>query len=146
MHKEQISDQELIKSYLSGNHRAFETIINKYKNRIFGYILMIVKNKDLAEDIFQDTFIKVITKIRSGSYNEEGKFLQWTMRIAHNLVIDHFRKSKRIPVIANDYDDFDVFDTISNYDPSIEEDIITKQIHKDVRELVELFRMNRRKF
>jgi RNA polymerase sigma-70 factor (ECF subfamily) len=98
---------------------------------------MIVKDKQLADDIFQDTFIKVINTIKAGSYKEEGKFIQWVMRIAHNLIIDHFRKSKRIPVVDNNHDDYDIFDTIRLKDPSIEERIIRDQIHQDVRNLIE---------
>ena len=99
---------------------------------------MIVKNKELADDIFQDTFIKVINTIRGGTYNEEGKFLQWVMRIAHNLIIDHFRKSKRIPVIENSQnDDYNIFDTLDVKDASIEDRMITEQIHKDVKKLIE---------
>lgn len=131
-----ISDQQLIREYLEGNHSSLEVIINRHKRRIFGYILLIVKDKYLAEDIFQDTFIKVINKLRSGNYNEEGKFLQWVMRIAHNLTIDHFRKTKRIPVIQNS-DEYDIFDTIKVFDENIEDTMITKQIHEDVRKLVE---------
>jgi RNA polymerase sigma factor (sigma-70 family) len=99
---------------------------------------MSVKDKQLADDIFQDTFIKVIKTIRSGAYKEEGKFIQWVMRIAHNLIIDYFRKAKRIPLINNDNSEFDIFDTIKFTDPSIEEQIITDQIHEDVRSLIEL--------
>jgi RNA polymerase sigma-70 factor (ECF subfamily) len=98
---------------------------------------MVVKDKQLADDIFQDTFIKVINTIRAGSYKEEGKFIQWVMRIAHNLIIDHFRKSKRIPVIDNDHDDFDIFDTVRITDDSVEERMIIEQIYKDVRDLIE---------
>lgn len=132
------SDKELIGSYLNGDHNSLERLIYRHQNRIYAYILMIVKDKDLADDLFQDTFIKVINTLRSGSYNEEGKFLQWVMRIAHNLIIDHFRKSNRIPVISNNKnDDFDIFDTIEITDKSIEEQIITDQIHKDLRKLIE---------
>jgi RNA polymerase sigma factor (sigma-70 family) len=100
---------------------------------------LIVKNKELADDIFQDTFIKVINTIRSGTYNEEGKFLQWVMRIAHNLIIDHFRKSKRIPVIENSQnDDYNIFDTLDVKDASVEDRMITEQIHKDVKKLIEI--------
>jgi RNA polymerase sigma-70 factor (ECF subfamily) len=100
---------------------------------------MITKNKELADDLFQDTFIKVINTIRSGSYNEEGKFLQWVMRIAHNLVIDHFRKSNRIPVIDNSKnEDYDIFENLNVLEESIEDRIITEQIHQDVRKLIEL--------
>ncbi len=133
-----ISDKELIEKYLSGNQNSLEHLIHRHKNRIFAYILMVVKDKQLADDIFQDTFIKVINTLRSGSYKEEGKFIQWVMRIAHNLIIDHFRKSKRIPVIENKNEDFDIFDTIRLLDNSIEDRIITDQIHTDLRKLIEL--------
>jgi len=132
-----VSDRELIAEYLKGNQISLEKIIHRHKNKVFAYILMIVKDKQLADDIFQDTFIKVINTIKAGSYKEEGKFIQWVMRIAHNLIIDHFRKSKRIPVIDNNHDDFDIMDTIRYTDPSIEEELVTKQIHKDVRALIE---------
>jgi len=132
------SDKELVSSYLEGNHISLEKLIQRHQNRVFAYILMVVKDKQLADDIFQDTFIKVINTVRSGAYKEEGKFIQWVMRIAHNLIIDYFRKSKRIPVVENDNDDFDIFDTIKFTDPSIEEQMITDQIHDDVRKLIEL--------
>jgi RNA polymerase sigma-70 factor (ECF subfamily) len=131
-------DKELVSSYLEGNHISLEKLIQRHQNRVFAYILMVVKDKQLADDIFQDTFIKVINTVRSGAYKEEGKFIQWVMRIAHNLIIDYFRKSKRIPVVENDNDDFDIFDTIKFTDPSIEEQMITDQIHDDVRKLIEL--------
>ncbi|MCP4551243.1 MAG: sigma-70 family RNA polymerase sigma factor [Bacteroidetes bacterium] len=132
-----ISDKELIKRYLNDDNSGLEILIHRHKNRVFAYILMIVKDKQLADDIFQDTFIKVINTIKAGSYKEEGKFIQWVMRIAHNLIIDFFRKSKRMPVLDNKNESFDIFDTISINDPSIEESIITQQIHKDVRQLIE---------
>lgn len=132
-----VSDKELIRQYLGGDHNSLEQLIEKHQNRVFAYILMVVKDKDLAEDIFQDTFIKVVNTLRSGSYKEEGKFLQWVMRIAHNLIIDHFRKEKRIPVMENNFDDFDIFDTLSLKDPSAEEKMVNEQIKKDVRNLIE---------
>jgi RNA polymerase sigma-70 factor (ECF subfamily) len=97
-----------------------------------------VKDRDLADDIFQDTFVKVIHTLRNGSYKEEGKFVQWVMRIAHNLIIDHFRKSKRIPVVDNGSEDYDILSTIGLSDPSVEELLVTAQIHNDIRELIEL--------
>ncbi len=133
-----ISDKELIGKYLNGNQASLEKLIHRHKNKVFAYILMVVKDKQLADDIFQDTFIKVINTIRAGSYKEEGKFIQWVMRIAHNLIIDYFRKSKRIPVIDNNSGDFDIFDTIKFTDDSIEDRIITEQIHQDVRKLINL--------
>ena len=130
-------DKDLISQYLQGNQYSLEKLINRHQNRVFAYILMVVKDKQLADDIFQDTFIKVINTIKSGAYKEEGKFIQSVMRIAHNLIIDYFRKSKRIPVIDNDKDDFDIFDTIRFTDPSVEDQMITDQIHDDVRKLIE---------
>lgn len=133
-----VTDKELVSKYLTGNQASLEKLIHRHKNKVFAYILMVVKDKQLADDIFQDTFIKVINTIRAGSYKEEGKFIQWVMRIAHNLIIDYFRKSKRIPVIDNNSEDFDIFDTIKFTDDSIEDRIITEQIHQDVRKLINL--------
>ncbi|MEI6175120.1 MAG: sigma-70 family RNA polymerase sigma factor [Bacteroidota bacterium] len=131
-----ISDQDLIGKYLTGDESALETIIRRHKNRVFAYILMVVKDKELAEDLFQDTFIKVINTFRSGQYKEEGKFIQWVMRIAHNLIIDYFRKSKRIPIIENN-DDYDIFDKVRIPVESVEEQLIMEQIHQDVKKLIE---------
>ncbi|HNQ82231.1 MAG TPA: sigma-70 family RNA polymerase sigma factor [Bacteroidales bacterium] len=133
-----ISDQELIGKYLNGNEESLELLINRHKRKVFAYIIMVVKDDQLADDIFQDTFIKVINTIRSGSYKEEGKFIQWVMRIAHNLIIDHYRRAKRLPVVNNSSDDFDIFNLVRITDPSVEEQIITSQIHEDVRNLIEL--------
>jgi len=133
-----ISDQELIGKYLSGNEESLEKLIYRHKRKVYAYIMMVVKDDQLADDIFQDTFIKVINTIRSGSYKEEGKFIQWVMRIAHNLIIDHFRRNKRIPVINNSSDEYDIFDLVKITDPSIEEQMIMEQIYDDVRALIEL--------
>ena len=132
-----ISDSELIAKYLDGDQNSLELLIHRHKNRVFAYILMVVKDKQLADDIFQDTFIKVINTMQAGSYKEEGKFIHWVMRIAHNLIIDFFRKSKRIPVVDNDSSEFDIFDTIQFTDASVEDKMILDQIYKDVRELIE---------
>ena len=131
-----ISDQDLIGRYLAGDESALESIIRRHKNRVFAYILMVVKDKELSEDLFQDTFIKVINTFRSGQYKEEGKFIQWVMRIAHNLIIDYFRKSKRIPIIENN-DDYDIFDKVRIPVESVEEQLIMEQIHHDVKKLIE---------
>ncbi len=133
-----LSDRELICEYLDGDEGCLERLIHRHKRKVYGYIMMIVRDDQLADDIFQDTFIKVINTIRSGSYKEEGKFIQWVMRIAHNLIIDHFRKNKRIPIVGNDNEDFDIFDMVRITDQSIEDQIITEQIHSDVRTLIEL--------
>jgi RNA polymerase sigma factor (sigma-70 family) len=133
-----VSDQELISEYLSGNHGSLEKLVNRHKAKVFSYILMVVKDKQLADDIFQDTFIKVINTLRSGTYKEEGKFIQWAMRIAHNLIIDFFRKAKRLPMVDKGNEDFDIFDTIRIVDESIEDRMINEQIQMDVRNLIEL--------
>jgi RNA polymerase sigma-70 factor (ECF subfamily) len=133
-----ISDKELIGNYLNGDENSLEILIRRHKRKVFAYIMMIVKDDQLADDLFQDTFIKVINTVRSGSYKEEGKFIQWVMRIAHNLIIDHFRREKRIPVVDNRHEDFDIFDRVRGGDPSVEESMITDQIHDDVRALIEL--------
>jgi RNA polymerase sigma factor (sigma-70 family) len=130
-----VTDQELIGRYLAGNQLSLEKLIRRHKNRVFAYILMIVKDKELAEDLFQDTFIKVINTIRTGSYKEEGKFIQWVMRIAHNLIIDYFRKAKRIPLVEN-RDDYDIFEKVRIPVESIEERLVTEQIHNDVKKLI----------
>jgi RNA polymerase sigma factor (sigma-70 family) len=137
MNTQQVSDQELISGYLSGDQFRLEQLISRHQNRVFAYILMVVKDKHLADDIFQDTFIKVVNTLRSGSYKEEGKFIQWVMRIAHNLIIDHFRKAKRIPVVDNKNEDFDIIGNLRLTDDSIEDRMIVDQIHEDVRKLVE---------
>lgn len=130
------SDQELIRRYLTGNESSLEIIINRHKDRVFSYILMVVKSPQIADDLFQDTFIKVINTLRSGTYNEEGKFIHWVMRIAHNLVIDHFRKKKRIPIKENS-EDRDTFELLNMKTASVEDLMITDQIHKDLRILID---------
>ena len=131
-----ISDQELIRQFISGDHNALELLINRHQRKLFSYIMIIVKDKHLAEDIFQDAFIKIINTLRSGNYNEEGKFLPWAMRISHNLIIDYFRRSKRMPMRENS-EEYDLFETLKVYDETIEDRIITGQIHDDVKKLIE---------
>ncbi|PKP52814.1 MAG: RNA polymerase subunit sigma-24 [Bacteroidetes bacterium HGW-Bacteroidetes-1] len=133
----EISDKELVESYLNGNQSSFEVLINRHQARVYSYILMLVKDRQLADDIFQDAFIKVIRTLKSGSYNEEGKFIQWVMRISHNLVIDHFRKSKRLPITESGSDDYSILDKMGVSDSSIEEQMITQQIHEDLRNMIE---------
>ncbi|MAZ93502.1 MAG: RNA polymerase subunit sigma-24 [Lentimicrobiaceae bacterium] len=131
------SEKELVKSFINGDHSSLQILIERHQNRLYSYIFLLVKDKQLADDIFQDTYVKVINTLRKGTYNDEGKFIQWVMRIAHNLVIDHFRKSKKVPTVDNSYNDFDVFDTIKFTDPSVEEQLVVDQIHTDVRKLLE---------
>jgi len=131
-----VSDQELISDYLSGNHNSLEVLILRHKQKVYSYILLVVRDRHLADDIFQDTFIKVINTLRSGTYKEGGKFIQWVMRIAHNLIIDFYRKSKRIPLVESNPEEGDIFDNLRIIDDSIEERIIVDQIHEDVRRLI----------
>jgi RNA polymerase sigma factor (sigma-70 family) len=107
---------------------------------------MVIKDKQTADDIFQDTFIKVIFTLKSGTYKEEGKFIQWVMRIAHNLVIDFFRKAKRIPVVDSQNDEYNILDNLWVYDESYEDKIITEQIHQDIRNMIEYLPVNSEKF
>ena len=131
-----LSDGELVTLYLQGNSKSFEVLIQKHKNKIYAFILSKIRNRDLAEDIFQETFIKVINSLQKGKYNEEGKFLPWVMRIANNLVIDYFRKAKKIRTIAPT-NDFDIFDILQDGDRNIEDNLVNDQVHKDLRKLIE---------
>ncbi|MDM1296934.1 sigma-70 family RNA polymerase sigma factor [Empedobacter falsenii] len=141
-------DSLLIKDYIDGNEYALEILIEKYKSRIYSFIFSKVLDKDVTEDIFQDTFIKVILTLKSGGYNEEGKFLPWLMRIAHNLTIDYFRHVKKMPAIRETVgkydDDYNIFDFIGNSDECSETKIIKKQIENDLRYLVTLLPSDQR--
>lgn len=136
MRQQKASDNELVALYLKGDERSLEDLIYRHKSRIYTSIFLLVKDKDLANDLFQDTFIKVINTLRSGSYQEEGKFLPWVIRIAHNLVIDYFRREKRMPMVYDTEDD-SVFRTIKMDDENIEDQLISKQIYKEVRLLID---------
>ncbi len=129
-------DSELIRSYLSGNEAALEFLINKHQQRIFSYILIRIQDEDLANDIFQDTFVKVINTLKKGNYNEEGKFLQWSLRIAHNLIIDHFRREKRMPTMSPT-DEFNIFNVLKDGSLNVEAAIIKDQIETDLHKLIE---------
>jgi RNA polymerase sigma-70 factor (ECF subfamily) len=131
-----LTDRELIRAFLSGEEKAFETLLVRHKSKIYASIFMFVKDESLANDIFQDTFIKIIDTFRSGKYNEEGKFLQWALRIGYNLCVDHFRKRKRRSTIAPT-DDFDIFNFVISSEDNKEATMIKNQTHKSVRKLVE---------
>jgi RNA polymerase sigma factor (sigma-70 family) len=131
------SDQDLIHLYVSGDEAGLVELLRRYQAKIYTSIYLLVKDEYLAEDIFQDAFIKVINTLRAGKYNEEGKFLPWVTRIAHNLVIDHFRREKRAPMINNG-DDFDIFEVLGNYDESTEDRLVREQTHKDLKALIHL--------
>ena len=130
-----LSDQELVRKYLDGDNISFEILLTRHKSRIFAFIMSKIKNRDLTEDIFQDTFIKVINSLQKGKYNEEGKFLPWMMRIAHNLVIDHFRKESRMKHIRPT-DEFNIFDLINDGNRGQDEEMIRKRVHSDLNMLI----------
>jgi len=136
MHNSKISDQSLVKQYIQGNESCLEMLIKRHKDRLFTTIILIVKDSYIAEDIFQETFIKVIKTLKNGVYNEEGKFLPWVMRISHNLVIDFFRKNNRIKTI-NSKEDIDIFQFISDGSPNAESVLINDQIIKDIQKLIQ---------
>ena len=135
-----LSDKDLIRSYLEGNEKAFEKLLLRNKDRIFGYIISKVRNQNLANDIFQDVFIKVIKTLKNGSYNEEGKFLPWVLTISHNMIVDHFRRSNKMQMISESSsksDDYNIFSVLKLTDKNIEDCIIKDQIESDVVKLVE---------
>lgn len=135
-----LSDKELVTIYIKGDEIALQELVNRHRSRIYSYILATIKNKALAEDFFQDTFIKVIQTLKGGKYNEEGKFLPWVMRISHNLMIDYFRKEKRFRKVSGkrrDNEEYDVFSTIGYDELNMEERLIKAQVKTDVKELIE---------
>jgi len=136
MRKEIISDAQLVSDYTSGQESALSTLIYRHKQKIYSFIYSKVFDRDLAEDIFQDTFIKVIKTLKRGAYNEEGKFLPWVMRISHNLVIDHFRKNNRMPKFDNS-GEFSIFSVLGDPALNAEKQIIKDQVESDVRRLIE---------
>jgi RNA polymerase sigma-70 factor (ECF subfamily) len=135
MDNAEANDALLVKSYMEGDEQSLSILINRHQQRIYSFIFSKVFDKDVAEDIFQDTFIKVIKTLKRGKYNEEGKFLPWVMRIAHNLVIDHFRKNKRMPKFENS-SDFNIFSVLCDSGLNAEKQIIKDQIEADVQELI----------
>lgn len=130
------SDAFLVSAYINGSESALSELITRHKQRIYSFIYSKVYDRDIAEDIFQDAFIKVIQTLRKGGYNEEGKFLPWVMRITHNLIIDHFRKSNRMPKFENK-DDFNIFSILSDHTPNVERQMIKEQVENDVRRLIQ---------
>ena len=135
MENVEATDAFLVKKYINGDEDSLSLLINRHQQRIYSFIYSKVYDKDVAEDIFQDTFIKVIRTLKKGRYNEEGKFLPWVMRISHNLVIDHFRKNKRMPKFENS-GDFNIFSVLSDTSLNAEKQIIQDQIESDLQELI----------
>ena len=136
MKKELITDAVLVSNYIKGDESALSALITRHKQKIYSFIYSKVYDRDVTEDVFQDTFIKVIRTLKLGKYNEEGKFLPWVMRIAHNLVIDHFRKNSRMPKFDNNQE-FNIFSVISDSSLNAEKTIIKEQVQEDVRRLIE---------
>lgn len=136
MNSKSLSDAILVSNYINGDESALSVLINRHQQRLYSFIFSKVYDRDVTEDVFQDTFIKVIKTLKLGKYNEEGKFLPWVMRIAHNLVIDYFRKNNRMPKFNNN-GDFDIFSVLSDDSLNAEAELVRSQIHDDIRNLVE---------
>ena len=134
--KSSITDEQLVKAYAEGNNEAFDTLLKRHQDRIFNYILRIIKNEDIANDIFQETFVKAIMTIRQGKYTETGKFSSWLTRIAHNLIIDFYRQGKAQNTVSTDDDTVDLLNRKDLCDSTIEDFIISDDISDDVRRLV----------
>jgi RNA polymerase sigma factor (sigma-70 family) len=131
-----ISDYELIQQFVKGEQSCFEEIIHRHKNKVYAYISLYIRDQALVEDIFQDTFLKVIQSVKAGKYVDNGKFLSWVMRIAHNLIIDHFRRLKQLNVTSNDNYESDLFNSARLSDANVEDIMVSVQIRKDVRKLI----------
>ena len=131
----QISDALLVKNYIAGDENSLSILINRHQSKIYGFIYSKLSDRDIADDIFQDTFIKVIKTLKSNSYNEEGKFLPWVMRISHNLIIDYYRKNKKMPMFR-ETEEFSIFSIMSDNVPNIESQLITSQVESDLRKLI----------
>lgn len=129
-------DALLVQDYIAGNEESLSVLIKRHESRIYGFIYSKIADRDTSNDIFQDTFIKVIKTLKSKSYNEEGKFLPWVMRIAHNLIIDHFRKNKKMPLFR-ETEEFSIFSIMSDDSPTIENKIISDQVEVDIKRLID---------
>ena len=131
-----ISDYELIMRFVKGEQSCFEHLIHRHKNKVFAYISLYIRDQALAEDLFQDTFLKVIQSVKAGKYYDNGKFISWVMRIAHNLIIDHFRRVKQMNTISNDDYESDLFNSKKLSEDNVEDNLVKNQIHKDIRMLI----------
>ncbi len=135
----QMTDEALVSRFTNGDNQAFDILLNRHKNRVYTYILLIVRNRDLAEDVFQETFMKAIVTIKQGRYVDSGKFYAWVTRIAHNLIIDIFRKERNENTISNDeFEDVDLFNNPKFSDENVEDRLVKKQVMKDVSSLVRM--------
>ncbi len=132
-----LTDDQLVANYAKGNNQAFDELLIRHQSRVFSYILHIVKNRDLAEDVFQETFVKAIMTIKQGRYSENGKFVAWITRIAHNLIIDHYRQEKSENTVSTDEDDTNLLNRKDLCEDNIEDAMVVEQIHKDVKRIIE---------
>lgn len=132
-----LSDEELVQGFVSGNQKYFDVIFERYRQKIYSYIFLMVKHEDLAEDIFQETFIKVYSNLQRGRYSERGKLISWMMRIAHNLIIDHFRKKKNEAIIYNNDYEREIFENQKFSDITIEDELVRLEVNSNILELVE---------
>lgn len=130
------SDYELLDRFIKGEQSCFEHLIHRHKNKVFAYISLYIRDQALAEDIFQDTFLKVIQSVKAGKYYDNGKFISWVMRIAHNLIIDHFRRIKQMNTVSNDDYDSDLFNSKRFAEDNVEDSLVKRQIQKDIRRLI----------
>ncbi len=131
-----LSDYELLERFIKGEQSCFEHLIHRHKNKVFAYISLYIRDQALAEDIFQDTFLKVIQSVKAGKYYDNGKFISWVMRIAHNLIIDHFRRIKQINTVSNDDYESDLFNSKRFAEDNVEDNLVKRQIQKDIRRLI----------
>ena len=136
MQYELLTDAALVSIYIKGDESALETLINRHKQKIYSFIYSKILDRDLAEDVFQDTFIKVIKSLKRGKYKDNGRFLSWVLRIAHNLVIDHYRKEKQLQTVSNDNYETDIFNSQQFSDKTIEDKMVNRQITNEVRNLI----------
>ncbi|MEC4004972.1 sigma-70 family RNA polymerase sigma factor [Flavobacterium sp. SUN052] len=132
----QTPDALLVKNYIAGDENALAVLINRHQSKIYGFIYSKMADRDVADDVFQDTFIKVIKTLKSNSYNEEGKFLPWVMRISHNLIVDHYRKNKKMPMLR-ETEEFSIFSILTDSSLNIEGRIITEAIEKDLQKIIQ---------
>ena len=141
---QKMTDDALVALYSKGNNQAFDILLERYKDKLYSYIHFSVRNDELAEDVFQETFVKAIVTIQQGRYTENGKFAAWLTRIAHNLVIDLFRQEKNENVVSNDETEVDLFNDVKLSDDNIETKLVNEQVLSDVRRLVDFLPDNQR--
>ncbi|MBQ1973648.1 MAG: sigma-70 family RNA polymerase sigma factor [Paraprevotella sp.] len=139
-----LTDEQLVKMYAQGNNEAFDVLLSRHQSKVFSYICFVVHNRDVADDIFQETFVKAIVTIQQGRYVESGKFVAWLIRIAHNLIIDYFRQERNANLISNDDSEVDLFNDEKLSDPNIEMQIVSEQTLDDVKLLMEHLPANQR--